>query len=365
MDVNNQRQTAGDNSNQIIANNVTIVNGISEDRARAIMVEIFQERNKQLIMEARQSAEERVNELADKVIPKMIEYDNKLEFLKEPGVQRAILTAQKAASCSDIKEDIDMLSELLMDRIKNRNNRKIRFNYDKAMEVVDQIPEESLTLFSLITLLTMELSKPQWFTIIPFFYDFENKVKQLIGETPLTKDASWIEPLDSLSLIRSHPKGINGLIPFVELLSHLFPNIFTKGIKIGSQRYEDIKNRLEELNLYPESVLSTHPFIEGYAIAIHPMIASDNGSTFSIEKADLTEDQRHYINSIENKVNIPTPEVEEVKTKVMEFVSRYPTLKAVSEWWDSIPYGFEITSIGRLIGFTTIKLRLENLFKSQ
>lgn len=365
MDVNNQKQMAGDNSSQIIANNITIVNGISEERVRAIMVEIFQERNSQLILEARQSASERVNELADKVIPKMIEYDEKLEFLKEPSVQRAILTAQKSASCTDNKEDLDILSDLLMDRIKNRNDRKTRFNYDKAMEVVDQIPEESLTLLSMMTLLSMGMSKPQWLTLSIFFNDFESKVKQLIGETPLTNDASWIEPLDSLSLIRSFPKGINGFIPFVELLSLLFPSIFAKGIQINSQRYDEIKIRLEELNMIPGSVLIPHPFIDGHAVAIHPMVMiSNKQSSKLIKKADLTEEQFKYFSSIEDEINKPTPHDEEVKAKIMEFIIRYPTLRAVSEWWNSIPYGFEITSIGRLIGTTTLKLRLKNFFTS-
>lgn len=369
MDINNQKQTAGDNSTQITAGSITIVNGITEERCRAIMVEIFQERNKQLIQEARQTACDRVNELADTVIPKLIEYDEKLEFLKEPAVQRAILTAQKSASCTDKKEDLDILSELLLERIKNRSDRKNRFNYDKAMEVIDQIPEDSLTFLTVIAFLTIDLSKPDWIFIESFFQDFEKKMKQLIGDIPFIHDASWIEPLDSLSLIRSFPRGINSFISFVDLLSKHFSNIFSKGIRTDSSRYEEIKLKLEEMNIIVDSVLIPHPYIDGNVVVIHPMkVVSTihNGVTaIKVEKAELTEEQAQYFATIEQEVNKTTPSDEEVKTKIMEFISRFPTLKAMSEWWNNIPYGFEMTSIGRLVGMTTLKLRLKSLFISK
>lgn len=149
MEKNKLNQSAGNNSTQVQAGtinnyNITNTTGIDEDKARLICKEEYAIAKQNWTIEANKIAEERVLKLENKLMPKMIQYDNSLKTFSDPSFQVTLRKAQISAASSDKEDDLDMLSELLLHRAENNSNREKKLGITKAIEIVDQIPDSSL-----------------------------------------------------------------------------------------------------------------------------------------------------------------------------------------------------------------------------
>ena len=370
MDLNNQKQSAGDNSTQIIAQTIIYNNGVTEERAREIMIEIYKERSTQLLDMARATASERVEQLSDRVIPKMLEYDQKLEFLQEPSIQRVIFSAQNTAACTGSQQDYELLSDLLIERIKNRNNRKVSFTHEKAIEIVDKIPEEDLSILNVIyyiTHLQIGDSKIDWWEFNLILLTLNHHIQVLLHNQEFPKDYSWIETLDALSLIKSFPNGVNGLVRFTNIITIIFHPLLCKGIEKDGIKYEEIKRELIELGLPWQAILMCHPFIKENVLVCWPRVSTDSiGSNEPpFKRMIFTESQRRYFDEIERTVNMTTPEDISVRKAFTEKLKSFPALKALSEWWDRIPLGLQLTAVGDLLASTSIKMTCKSLYDTR
>lgn len=153
---NKQIQEAGDNSQQLQANNMIVKIGIDEKRAR----EIYQEMNLQLkndyTQEALNIANSRVTEFENRLLPKMDAVEGALEAFADPNFQLLLVQAQKTAASTERPADYDLLSELLIHRFQKGDNRIARAGISRAVEIVDKISDDSLlglTVFSFSKLL--------------------------------------------------------------------------------------------------------------------------------------------------------------------------------------------------------------------
>lgn len=112
----NQTQSAGDNSTQIqagtIQNYYTTITGIDEARARSICKEEYAIAMQNWTSEAIAIANDRVQQLEDKVLPKLIQHDNSLKCFADPSFQITLRKAQISAASSDRVADYELLSEL-------------------------------------------------------------------------------------------------------------------------------------------------------------------------------------------------------------------------------------------------------------
>ena len=68
-------QRAGANSTQTSVQTMNVYNGITEQRAREICKEEYAVIARDMTQEASEIAAERVGQLAEKLLPKMVEYD--------------------------------------------------------------------------------------------------------------------------------------------------------------------------------------------------------------------------------------------------------------------------------------------------
>ena len=128
-----QQQTAGNNSNQII-----ISGNLNVGKAEcAIALQNWS-------FQAGVLAEKRIQKLEDKMLPKILSYDEKLSIFGEPGFQILIRKAQIAAASSERESDYEMLADLLLHRAEQHENRERRLGISKAIEIVDQIDDLAL-----------------------------------------------------------------------------------------------------------------------------------------------------------------------------------------------------------------------------
>jgi len=105
--IDKQIQEAGDNSKQLQAKNMIVNFGIDEKRAR----EIYQEMNEQVrsdyTKEALTTANSRITEFENRLLPKMEAIDGALEAFADPSFQLLLVEAQKTAASTERPADYD------------------------------------------------------------------------------------------------------------------------------------------------------------------------------------------------------------------------------------------------------------------
>lgn len=141
-----QVQKAGNNAQQMQAEiiNITNVSGIDEKRAREIFNEMYAIARKDFTQDAYQCANERVAKFEEALMPKMLKVEGALQKFSDPSFQFLITEAHKTAASTEREADYDLLSELLLHRVKKDKDRKVRVGIKKAIEIVDQVDDDAL-----------------------------------------------------------------------------------------------------------------------------------------------------------------------------------------------------------------------------
>ena len=115
---NKQIQRAGDYSQQLQADNMIVITGINEKRAREIFREMSLQARKDYTQEALAIANSRVAEFENQLLPKMEALDGALEAFADPSFQILLVEAQKTAASTERPADYALLSELLIHRFQ-------------------------------------------------------------------------------------------------------------------------------------------------------------------------------------------------------------------------------------------------------
>ena len=133
-----QNQKAGANSQQTQIQNLTIINGIDEKRAREIFSEMYAVAKTDLTSEAINTANERIKNFENVLIPKMEKINGALNAFADPSFQVLLAKANKSAACSNQDSDYELLSQLLIHRVEKRDSRKDKAGINRAVEIDPQ-----------------------------------------------------------------------------------------------------------------------------------------------------------------------------------------------------------------------------------
>ena len=74
----------------------------------------------------------------------MLKVEGALQKFSDPSFQFLITEAHKTAASTEREADYDLLSELLLHRVKKDKDRKVRVGIKKAIEIVDQVDDDAL-----------------------------------------------------------------------------------------------------------------------------------------------------------------------------------------------------------------------------
>lgn len=141
---NEQSQQAGDNSNlqQVgVINNYTIQ--FDEGKCREVCKSYF-EMAQQNMAFAMELAQKREMAFEDAVVNRLQKVENSMEAFRDPAFLKSLKKAQEVAICTDEKSEYDLLSELLVNRFEVRSEKQQSLYVNKAIEIVDEIPEDAL-----------------------------------------------------------------------------------------------------------------------------------------------------------------------------------------------------------------------------
>lgn len=345
---NKMEQKSGDNSKQFQANMMVINQGIEEKRAREIFMEMFKESSKSFSLEAIEKAEDRVRKFEEDLIPRMQKIEGALEAFADPSFQVMLTSANKTAAITTNENDYSLLSELLIHRIKKGNDRKVITGVSKAIEIVNEIPEESL--LGLTVLYAWQMIQPQSGCINEGLDVLDNLFSKLMYDN-LPKGNDWIEQLDVLNAIRI--ADASKLKKLEEYYSELMDGYCCFGIKKDSENYIKAQRLLKVIGISDILVKNEldNKFVR-LAIVNKTQINNiykvvTNTVTGITTKILLKENEKNVIEQIYNMYE--KNDLEMIKEKFIEEIDKRKNLKRLRNWINNIQISYYMTPIGKVL----------------
>ena len=149
-----QSQTSGDKSLNIQGEDVTLNLGVNYSEARQIALDVFEANFYKLSQLAGNIARERASELVDDFLSKLAQRNPVgIENTKDPDVQYAIFTAQREYARSGDKDLSDILVDILVDRISQKDRSILQIVLNEALQVAPKLTPDQFDVLSLVFIL--------------------------------------------------------------------------------------------------------------------------------------------------------------------------------------------------------------------
>lgn len=352
------KQKAGENSNQFSANSVDTVNqmqvgtmnmytGLTVADCINICNQVFLSHAKEYTEEAVETAMQRNQVFSNDVVNRLAIVENALEEFKKPEFQSLLVKAQKTATRTSKMDDYKLLSELVVQKVEKKDEKKIGTGITRAIEVVDEIDTDSLLA------LTMQCAiihyTPASGELKKNLSVLEELYKSVLYDI-LPTNYDWMDQLDVIDCIRIQSTKFKN---FYDYLMEKSEGIFCAGIDKSSQDYTMANNLLVSASL-PQALLIDNELLPGFVRV--PVvnkreikdIVLDDGETMlnSSQVSTLEKIYDMYSNKNDKKA--------EMKKKAYELLDTYPTIKLLKEWWKKCPYSFSVTIVGKTLAYSNL-----------
>lgn len=362
---NKQTQKAGDNSQQLQANQMIFNIGIDEKRAREIYNEMNLQVRRDYTQEALSIANSRVEEFENMLLPKMEAVDGALEAFADPSFQLLLVEAQKTAASTERSADYDLLSELLLHRFQKGENRITRAGISRAVEIVDKISDEALLG------LTVFHSVSYFFPTSGDVHKGLDVLNDLFGKLfyfKLPTGNEWLDHLDILDAVRINFSGE------LKKIHQYYPEMLAGYIGIGIEKGSENYSKAIELlttNQLPQNILVEHALNKNFlrldisnkkdidSLTLHLQIPM-NGNIINAP-VKLSEEQKKAIRAIYDLYKQDESVKQENIKVFMEEWDKRPNLKTLREWWDSIGTSIQLTSVGKVLAHSNAQRCDKNL----
>lgn len=361
MEKNNQKQTAGDNSQLLQIQELTVNTGIDEKRAREICTEVFSQRAKEITKEAEEKAFQRTEKFANVLIPRIQKVENALDAFSEPDFQYDLCLAQKSATCTENISDYELLSELLTERVKAKKDRKKAVSIRKAIGVVNEIDDEALCALSLYYVVTkFECNALN-------MYQHLDSMDRLYGSLrykELSNNNEWIEHLELLNTIVADMNS--KFKSFEDYFCEKYNGFWALGIEVDSENYNKAIDLLKENNIPNTILIKQDNYItvnvrnrKAINNLVVPVI-NDTGLSFYKPRNDK---EIKIIDSIFDMYESNSVKEDELKKKFIQEIKKFQNINFVCDWWNSFPYFFRLTSVGEVLAHSNAEKYNKNIPK--
>lgn len=348
-----QSQKAGDNSSNFQAENMTLVMGIDEKRAREVYQEMSLKLKEEFVQEALKVANFRVSKFESILLSKMEKINGAFEAFADPSFQILLSEAQKTAASTERPADYDFLSELLIHRFAKGENRIARAGISRAVEIVDEISDDALiglTAFHAVN---------HFFPTSGDIYKGLDVLDDLYGNilySELPSGTDWLDHLDILDAVRLNSFG--GLITLDEYYpKHLYGYVDV-GIRKNSENFTKAIDILKA-NTLPQGILVDHALNSEFVripISNRQQIESltltqqfFHQGVFIPTSVALSEDQKEAINMIYDLYSQDADIKSENIRTFMESWDERANLKILRKWWNNLNLGIQVTSVGKVL----------------
>lgn len=358
-----QIQKAGDNSAQVQMVNPTFVCGIDEKRVREVCSEMALETVKVCTTEATAVALDRIEQFTTMLLPRVEQIERKFNSFSDPSFQTLLRKAQLVAACSERPVDYEMLSELLVHRINNKNNTKKKASISKAVEIINDIDIDSLCALTILHCVC---------NFIPVTGNISDGISTLadlydkLDYNKLPSDRLWIDNLSILGCMTT----ASFFTPnsFEDRFCKVLDGYMCVGIKRGSENYDKAVQLLKDNN-FGVGIFVEHELLDGYVrlqISQKDRIENLSYTTISIidgiqhtRKNSLTESQKKCLRDIFEMYSKDGNLKNKVRQKFIDLLMSHVSIKVISKWWNDFNTAFSLTSVGKVIAHANAQ-RIDN-----
>lgn len=196
--------------------------------------------------------EERIKKLTDEIKNKLS--NNSIEQIPvDPSIIAFYKKLHFQAACSSSDLDIEILSELLVNRLKSNENREDTLAIEKAAEIINHVKEEDLValcVYVYMNYLTVEKK-----SIEEGLKEFMVMIKNIKGNSKIPSDGKWIENLGIVNAIRIIDSHNGPLSTYSVSLKNAFskydkkivtPKYVTESLS-NNDLFQEIKQLLERM----------------------------------------------------------------------------------------------------------------------
>lgn len=343
-----QKQSAGDNSsqNQLIGNEVSQTNisnqtnilygGLVPQDIVKLTTTVSTQVNKQAlslcISVAEDVATKRLKNFEDNWIPRITSLENAREHLEDPKYQFMIRDADVTAIKSSRNEDLQMLTELLVCHIDKGNDLKVDAGIHRAIKIVHEVDNDALCALTVITALLRTI--PVAGDILEGLKALDNLYKELLY-LDLPSGEAWIEHLEVLGAIRT----CNGnFLKLKDILIKYMDGYVCAGIKGDTEDYQ------KAIDILVQNGESSNALVENINLPGYYRLNA-------VQLSEVRESQQ----SIVSLYNHDAALLNTVKDQFMNNWDRFVNLKIIHKWFETVPHGFDINSVGRALAQTNAK----------
>lgn len=218
-----QVQKGGDQSTNVQAENVTIVQGITLSDAREIALDVFRSNFNSMVGRAADVASLRADEIIEKFLKELQEQNPiGLQQAEDPDFQYALFTVQKEYARSGDKGLGDILVDILVDRTKEVNRSLLQIVLNESLQVASKLTKNQLDALSVI----FSLKYTRYLRMVSLdelkhYLDY--RIAPFVPE--LSKSNSCYQHLE---YVGCGSIGI-GSLKIESTFRNMYPGIFTKG----------------------------------------------------------------------------------------------------------------------------------------
>lgn len=351
MESNKQVQKAGENSKQVQVETLIVNQGISEERVRTIFSEMVPHALEIYTNEAYAIANQRIDRLEEKVMPRINDVEGLLSAFADPTFQILLRKAQQAAASSERENDYDLLSELLVCHVQKGNDRKNRAGISRAIEIIDQIDNDALCALTVAHAVCAY--RPATGYCLEGLQALDSLFSKLMYQE-LPTGSSWLDHLDILGSVRL--SSIGSMKKFADYFPSALDGYVCIGIKVASGEYKQAVELLNNAQIN-SNFLIPNECLDGYVrLAITTASGIDDlGFNIGTARVPLNSNQKDNLMQILKLYSTDTALQKAAVTKFMELWDSFEALHTLRLWWENIPNAFHITQVGKILAHINAK----------
>lgn len=334
-----QKQNAGDNSTNLQGQQVIVNQGISYSDAKEIANDVFKANFIALKQEAAIIAQERAEEVTDKVMAQISKrHPESINQFETPALQDALFTVQKQYAISGDKDLGDLLVDILVDRAASPKRNMVQIVLDESLGIAPKLTIEqfdTLTLnFLLISTRRLDVGNYEELLahfrrrIVPFVENLSEK----------HSDYTHAEYLGCGHVRAGNYGQLEGN------LRKTYKAFFSKGFT-----EEDLKETIGEgVNLQGLIIRCFHDD-EKFQIGAFDEKVLDEMA----QKNGLTDDIKQKLKQLFESSTKPSNEIKNM------LINEIPEMEKIFDIWDKSPFKqFELTSVGIAIAHANYRRKI-------
>jgi len=330
-----QTQKSGNNSTNIQAEELTVVQGMTYPEVKEAALDVFRANFYELAGKAQEIASERAEQITEEFLQKLQKENPKgFENAEDPDFQHALFTTQKEYARSGDKDLGDLLVDLLVDRSKQEQRDILQIVLNESLNVAPKLTSDQLAVLAI----TFLFKYTQNFHIgnHPTLGEhLDSNVKPFIEK--LSKNNACYQHL-AFSGCGSISMGSSNL---ETILGTTYQGLFLKGFEADEIKKREISTGMDQRFFIP--CLNDQKKIQ---------VRANSAELLSkhMEQENIKQEDRDKITAL---FNLNKMNENEIKEKCIEI---RPYMKEVFDVWsESSLKNFRLTSVGIAIGHANIK----------